>query len=200
MKKLFTVLIFASCVWAQTENHGTVGKGVQDNSGATRTAPAKSGNTLPATCTLNDQFFKSNATAGQNLYGCTATDTWSLLTGGGSPVRSLGWSFDGGGATLTAGATGYFTVPFACTIAAWNIVVDAGTATVDVWKIATGTAIPTISNTITASATPAISTGTAIHSTTLTGWTVSVSTNDIIGINLKVVSTATFVNLTLQCN
>ncbi len=118
----------------------------------------------------------------------------------GSNVRAFGYSFDGGGSALTAGATGYLTLPYACTIAAWNISVDAGTATVDIWKLATGTAIPTISNTITASAIPAISTGTSIHSTTLTSWTTSVAANDIIGINLKVVATATFVNLTVQCN
>ena len=96
--------------------------------------------------------------------------------------------------------TAYFTVPHACTIAAWNITVNAGTATFDIWKVATGTAIPTSSNSITASAQPAISTGTAIHSTTLTGWTTSVSANDIVAINLKTVATATFASIVVECN
>jgi hypothetical protein len=96
--------------------------------------------------------------------------------------------------------TAYITVPHACTIAAWNITVNAGTATFDIWKVATGTAIPTSSNSITASAQPAISTGTAIHSTTLTGWTTSVSANDIVGINLKIVSTATFASIVVECD
>lgn len=78
--------------------------------------------------------------------------------------------------------------------------VDTGTATVDVWKVATGTAIPTITNTITASATPAISTGNALHSTTLTGWTTTVTANDIIAFDLKAVSSATNVSLTLECD
>ena len=131
-------------------------------------------------------------------------------TTGGSPnpcyaasnlnLRAIGASFNGGGLALTAGKTVYFTVPYACTIAAWNIAVDTGTATIDVWKIATGTAIPTVTNTITAAALPAISTGTAIHSTTLTGWTTSVAQNDIFGINLEAVSGATYANLILQCN
>jgi hypothetical protein len=71
--------------------------------------------------------------------------------------------------------------------------------TIDVWKIATGTAIPTISNSITASATPAISTGTALHSTTLTGWTTSVSANDIFAFDVTAVSSATKASLVLQC-
>jgi len=121
--------------------------------------------------------------------GCSGTAT----------VHSFGASFDGGGSALSAGKTVYFTIPYACTAQAWNVVVDTGTATIDIWKIASGTAIPTISNTITASATPAISTGTAVHSTNLTGWTTSVSANDVIGINLKTVATATYANLTVQC-
>lgn len=115
-------------------------------------------------------------------------------------VRGLGASFQNGGSALVAGATAYFTIPYACTISAWNVSVDAGTATIDIWKIGTGTAIPTVSNTITASATPAISTGTSVHSTTLTAWTTSVTANDIFGINLKTVATATQANLVVECD
>jgi hypothetical protein len=42
------------------------------------------------------------------------------------------------GAALTAGATQYVTVPFSCDIKGWNMTVDAGTATVDIWKLAAG--------------------------------------------------------------
>jgi len=57
-----------------------------DGGGAASSAPAKSGTTLPANCTVGDQFFKTNATPGSNLYGCTATDTWTVLAGGGGGV------------------------------------------------------------------------------------------------------------------
>jgi hypothetical protein len=76
---------------------------------------------------------------------------------------------------------------------------SGGTATIDVWKIATGTAVPTVSNTITASAIPAISTGTAKRSTTLTGWTTAVSLGDIFGFNLSASSGATQASLVLEC-
>ena len=102
---------------------------------------------------------------------------------------------------LTAGgtSTAYLTIPKACTINGWNITVDAGTITFDVWKIATGTAIPTISNTIVASAFPALASGTAVHSTTLTGWTTAVAANDIVGINIKTVATAKYASLIVGC-
>lgn len=116
-------------------------------------------------------------------------------------VRDFGTTFgDTTGSALTSGPVVYFTVPYACTISAYNITADAGTVTFDVWKIATGTAIPTVTNTITAAALPALSTGTALHSTTLSGWTTSVSANDIFGIQLKTVATAKYVQLDLECD
>lgn len=114
-------------------------------------------------------------------------------------VHQVGATFDGQGSALVTGTKVYITAPYACTLQAWNATVDTGTITVDVWKIATGTAIPTVSNSITASAKPAIATGTALHSTTLTGWTTSVSTNDIFGFNISAVSGATKASLVLQC-
>jgi hypothetical protein len=78
--------------------------------------------------------------------------------------------------------------------------VDTGTIAIDVWKVATGTAIPTVSNTITASAVPAISTGTAFHSATVTGWTTSVAANDIFAFNIKAASGPTVASIVLECD
>jgi hypothetical protein len=116
-------------------------------------------------------------------------------------IRDFGTTFgDTTGSALTSGPIVYFTVPYACTISAYNITVDAGTVTFDVWKIATGTSIPTVTNTITASALPALSTGTALHSTTLTGWTTTVTANDIFGIQLKTVATAKYAQIDMECD
>lgn len=112
----------------------------------------------------------------------------------------FGATFDGGGSVLVAGKTYTARIPYACTISSWSIVVNAGTATVDVWKIASGSSGPSVANTITASAIPAISSGTATSSTTLTGWTTAVAANDIVGINLKVVASATIVGFNAQCD
>ena len=61
-------------------------------SAAGHTQPVKKGTAaaLPATCTQGELYFATNATAGQNLYMCTATDTWTqqLNSGGGGGISS----------------------------------------------------------------------------------------------------------------
>lgn len=134
-----------------------------------------------------------------NGKGLTTAQSAVPITFPTTPVRAIGATFDGQGSALSNGKTIYYTAPFACTINAWNMTVDTGTATIDIWKIASGTAIPTVTNTITASALPAISTGTAKHSTTLTGWTTAVTANDIFGFNINAVSGATEISIVLGC-
>jgi hypothetical protein len=107
-----------------------------------------------------------------------------------------------GGTALTSGAnsTEYVTVPFACTIAGVDILADAGTATFKFWKIATGTAIPTSSNSISTSGI-SLSTGTALHTATLTDFTTTaISANDILAANISAVSTAAYLNVVLECH
>ena len=54
-----------------------------DFSGAPSTKPVKLGPALPGGCSTGEMFFNSAAPPGQNLYGCTSTNTWSLETTGG---------------------------------------------------------------------------------------------------------------------
>lgn len=114
-----------------------------------------------------------------------------------SKIRTFGVSLDGGGVALSTGQKGYVTIPFAGTITGWNITADQGTATLDIWKIANGTAVPTVANTIMGTK-PALATGTAIHSTTLTGWNTAIAANDIVGFNLDAVSLATKLTLVVE--
>ena len=53
-----------------------------DFSAANTTKPFKSGTVLPATCGVGEAFFQTNAPAGVNLYGCTAVNSWTLLSAG----------------------------------------------------------------------------------------------------------------------
>ena len=120
-----------------------------------------------------------------------------------SPTRGLVFTIGDPGASLALTAasttTEYLTVPFACTISAYNLAIDAGTITVAFWKIATGTAIPTVANIINTSGV-SIASGTAIHSTTVTDFTtLAVAANDIIAMNVTAVATAKYVNGVLQC-
>lgn len=63
----------------------TISTGTQDFSGAAHTLPAKQGTVAgkPATCTVGEEYFATDATAGQNKYLCTATNTWTQQSGGG---------------------------------------------------------------------------------------------------------------------
>ncbi len=52
-----------------------------DFTAANTTKPFKSGTILPATCSVGEAFFKSDAPAGSNLYACTALNAWTLEAG-----------------------------------------------------------------------------------------------------------------------
>ena len=43
------------------------------------TRPVTVGTAIPSTCVIGQMFFRSNAAAGANLYGCTAVNTWTPL-------------------------------------------------------------------------------------------------------------------------
>lgn len=154
--------------------------------------------TLSASSTVSGAGF-GNYLAAFFSSAFTVTNAGVATLSTNNRIRSVGTTFgDTGGSALTSGSVVYFTIPFAGTITGWDIAADAGTCTIDVWKIASGTAIPTIANTITASALPALASGTVAQSTTLTGWTTSVAANDIVAFDLKTVATAKFVSVQLN--
>ena len=104
--------------------------------------------------------------------------------------RTVGVSIDGGGTAITTGTKGYVEVPYAGTITEWKIISDiSGSAVFDVWK--SNAAIPTNSNSITASAKPTLTSSQRAASTTLTGWTTGVSVNDVFGFEVESASTIT---------
>lgn len=114
-------------------------------------------------------------------------------------TQTVGFTKDGGGVAITTGKIkGYYTAPFAGAITAWSIGADAGTCTVKVWKIATGTAVPTVANVINTSGV-ALSSGTYVRSTTLSDFTtVAVAANDIFAFTITAVATATEITFQLE--
>jgi len=70
-----------------------------DVSGKTSTKPAKSGTLAPATCSVGEVFFDTDATAGENWLLCTSSNTWTAVVGGG-------------GGSLTTYSVASFTAPF----------------------------------------------------------------------------------------
>lgn len=105
--------------------------------------------------------------------------------GSGSTTQPGAYVFQEGAADSTAlvavGTKGYIRAPYDATITGYTILTDvSATVTLDVWKIASGTALPTNSNSITASAKPTLTADDVVHSTTLTGWTTAVTAGDIL--------------------
>ncbi len=76
-------------------------------------------------------------------------------------------------------------VPFDCAIVGWTILCDAsGSIVFDVWRDAFANYPPTVADTITASAKPTVSGSNKATSTTLTGWTTSLSAGDVLIANV----------------
>ena len=101
--------------------------------------------------------------------------------------------------SVTTGIVGSVIMPFDFEITGWGIACagSSPTITFDVWKIATGTAVPTVSNSIMGTR-PALSTGNVVSSTTMTNWVIRGRAGDILFANIDSVSNATSALLTLN--
>lgn len=86
--------------------------------------------------------------------------------------------------SVQIGVPCYVRVPYGGTIISWSIVANVScSCVIDIWKA--NAALPTVANTITASAKPTLSSSTTTSSSTLTGWTTSVLANDVFGFNIS---------------
>lgn len=111
MNLIIFVLLLALGASAQTTINGSRSiLGAWDASGATSTKPLKSGTATPGTCSVPEMYFETDATAGTNIWLCTATNTWTQVTGAGLP---------------STGGTGIVVQTGASTTAARSILVDA---------------------------------------------------------------------------
>lgn len=114
-----------------------------------------------------------------NVTGLATAGTDYLST---QAKRSIGFTVSNGGNVISTGkVAGYFTCPYAGTITGYNIAADVngGTITITTWKVATGTAAPTVSNIISTSGV-SLTTNTAVHSSTTSDFTTTtVTANDI---------------------
>jgi hypothetical protein len=111
--------------------------------------------------------------------------------------EELGASFDGMGSVVLVNSIAYQRVKYAKTITGWSIMAEgtSPTCTIDIFKIATGTTLPTSS--ICASALPALATGNALKSTTLTGWTTSIADDDMLAFKVTACSAAIKITIKL---
>lgn len=128
------------------------------------------------------------------------------LQQGGSPVTTkamvpgaITMNIDGGGSAITTGLKGYVTVPYGMTITSWTLLADvSGSIVIDVWKDTYANYPPLVADTITASAKPTLSSAIKNTSSTLTGWTTTVTAGDVLAFNVDSASTVTKVTLLIQ--
>lgn len=128
----------------------------------------------------------------------TAASTAGILALATGSILALNVVFDGGGSALQTGSSSYidFLIPFNCTILEASIMsTTSGSMTIDIWK-APWSGIPTIGNTIVASAKPTLSSAQTSRDSTLTGWTTAIPSDSTLRF---VVSTATTVQRAVLC-
>lgn len=67
---------------------GTQGKNIDFSRVSTK--PFRTGTVLPTTCSVGETFFKTDAPAGRNFYGCTTPNVWTPQTSAGLPGGQAG--------------------------------------------------------------------------------------------------------------
>ena len=141
-----------------------------------------------------------------NVGDFVAIDTNGKLVATASPSSpagaaqgSFGITIDGGGSAITTGVKGYVEIPYDGTITGWTILGDvSGSCVIDVWKDTYANFPPTVADTIAGSEKPTLSSAIKNEDLTLTTWTTSVTTGDIIGFNVDSASTVTRVTLSIK--
>lgn len=89
------------------------------------------GTAVPGTCSIGMIYFDNDATAGVNLYGCTASNTWTLLgDGGGGAAMATDTLWDAAG-DLAVGSGSNTAVRLARGTALQVLRVNAGATNVE---------------------------------------------------------------------
>ena len=167
--------------------------------GIGNTAPAS---TLDVTGTATMTGFKMATDAADGYVLTSDADgvgTWAAASGG-----ITGALIGNGYEVITTGlkSTAVVYAKSNATITGWKILScdstpTSGSIVVDIWKDTFANFPPTIADTITASAKPTLSSDTSAESTTLTGWTTSISAGDILYFNVDSATSLTCAKIIL---
>jgi hypothetical protein len=161
-----------------------------------------SGNSI-ALGTIASGTTLTNATGLPLSTGVTGTlplgngGTGITTSSNGVTVNDLIFIIDGSGSAITAGSKGYLEVPFACTISQWTLLADvSGSITIGIAKAAYS-GFPTTTS-IVASAAPALSSAQKAQSSSLTGWTTTITAGDIIEFSASSITSVTRITIALK--
>lgn len=129
---------------------------------------------------------------GASIYG------WSDF----GEVGSISFSVDGVGSVIATGTQkANVQIPYACLITGVTVRSNVSSnTTIDIWKkvYTPGWTPPTIANTIVASAKPTLTAAIDSQDTTLTGWTKTVSADDVFYFTVDTNSAATHLDIVLH--
>jgi len=182
---------------ALTANELVVGNGSAD----IKVVAATDGQ-IPIGKTSDGSVTLGTITAGT---GIAITNGAASVTVAAALTSAIVLVIDGAGSVITTGVKGFLYVPVACTITSVTLLstdgagpATSGSIVIDIWKVAYSSYPPTVSNTITASALPTLSSANKSQDSTLTGWTKSISAGDVLGFNVNSASTVTRVALHLK--
>lgn len=134
-----------------------------------------------------------------NTAGVVQNSAGGVLSTSANPQkRDITFTIDGQGSVIAAGGTWYLSnIPYAGTITAWAIVADvSGSVVIDVWKA--NAAVPTVANTITASALPTLTSAQSAFGGSIAGWTTAIAAGDVFAFHVNSATTLTKVSLTIQ--
>jgi parallel beta-helix repeat protein len=165
-----------------------------------------SASAVPSTGTwaAGDKCYNTAPSAGQAFaWVCTVAGTpgtWVAIPMSDACTRDITFTFDGQNTPIAAGSKVYLSdIPVAGTILSWTLLADqSGSVSVDLWKCTYAAGPPTISNTIIASAPPALSSAQKATSSTLTGWTTAVAVGDMMAAYITSASTITKLSITVR--
>jgi hypothetical protein len=105
---------------------------------------------------------------------------------------------DGNGAPFSTGVKAYLQIPFAATITAVTLLADqTGSVVVDIWKDTYANFPPTVADSICGASKPTITASNKYTDSTLTGWTTSITANDVLAFNIDSVTSITKLTISL---
>jgi len=135
--------------------------------------------------------FNTQSAANASVYSTVNTNSATAFT-----RSTIGITIDGGGSVITTGSKGYISIPYSCIINSNTIVANAtGDIVIDIKK-STYSGFPTTAS-ICAAAKPTLAAAQKSTDSTLTGWTTTINSGDIIEFVVDSAATITKATLTL---
>jgi hypothetical protein len=136
--------------------------------------------------------FNTQSAANASVYTTVNANSATAFT-----RATIGITIDGSGSAITTGSKGYISVPYSCTINNNTIVADqAGSIVIDVKK-STYAGFPTTTSICAAAKPTIVAPNQKSTDSTLTGWTTTVTSGDIIEFVVDSAATITKATLTL---